>query len=174
MKYFATVNGRDHEVEVLDRAGKLQVTVDGRPVDLSYEEVDRFGQVALRVDGRAFAVSIAGREIDWSVTLAGRAYEVVLEDEREQAAHAAERERQGGGGTVTSVMPGVVVSLLVAEGDEVAEGQPLLVLEAMKMQNEIPAPADARVAKIHVSPGEAVAAGGKLMDLAALEEDAAE
>ena len=64
-----------------------------------------------------------------------------------------------------SVMPGVVVSLLVAEGDAVEEGQPLLVLEAMKMQNEIAAPAAGSVRLIHVQEGEAVSAGAKLVEL---------
>jgi biotin carboxyl carrier protein len=62
-------------------------------------------------------------------------------------------------------MPGVVVSLLVTEGDVVEEGQPLLVLEAMKMQNEIAAPAAGSVRLIHVQEGEAVSAGAKLVEL---------
>ena len=64
-----------------------------------------------------------------------------------------------------SVMPGVVVSLLVAEGDVVEEGQALLVLEAMKMQNEIAAPTAGEVRHIHVAEGEAVSAGAKLVEL---------
>ena len=77
----------------------------------------------------------------------------------------AARAAGAGGGSVKSVMPGVVVSLLASEGDEVEEGQPLLVLEAMKMQNEIAAPAAGTVRLIHVKEGEAVSAGAKLVDL---------
>ena len=69
-----------------------------------------------------------------------------------------------------SVMPGVVVSLLVTEGDVVEEGQPLLVLEAMKMQNEIAAPAAGAVRLIHVDEGEAVSAGAKLVEIEASAE----
>ena len=69
-----------------------------------------------------------------------------------------------------SIMPGVVVSLLVAEGDVVEEGQALLVLEAMKMQNEIAAPTAGEVRLIHVAEGEAVSAGAKLVELEAPAE----
>ena len=69
-----------------------------------------------------------------------------------------------------SVMPGVVVSLLVAEGDVVEEGQALLVLEAMKMQNEIAAPTAGEVRLIHGAEGEAVSAGAKLVELEAPAE----
>ena len=62
-------------------------------------------------------------------------------------------------------MPGVVVSLLVNEGDVVEEGQPLLVLEAMKMQNEIAAPVAGVVKRVHVREAEAVSAGAKLVEI---------
>ncbi|MDF1798244.1 MAG: acetyl-CoA carboxylase biotin carboxyl carrier protein subunit, partial [Planctomycetota bacterium] len=74
-------------------------------------------------------------------------------------------------GLLKAVMPGVVVEINVAVGDTVAEGQPLLILEAMKMQNEIGAPGEGVVKRIHVSQGEAVAAGAKLVELAALPEE---
>ncbi len=170
MKYFVNVNGRDHEVEVVERAGDLVVSIHGRLTDSHYHEVDRHGQIALLMEGRGFAVSVAGKRNELDVTLAGHAYKVEIEDERERAAHAAERERHKGGGLVKAVMPGVVVEVNVAEGDVVAEGQPLLILEAMKMQNEIGAPGEGRVKRIHVEQGVAVAAGAKLVELEALEE----
>lgn len=169
MKYFITVNGRPHEVGVVERLGELEVTVDGRVLDLSYEEVDNLGQVALISDGRSFGVSIEGDEHAASVTIAGHLYAVEIEDERERAAHAAEREATKAGGPIKSVMPGVVVKLLVKEGDFVEKGAPLLILEAMKMQNEIAAPAPGIVKSIHVSEREAVSTGAKLVTLAAVD-----
>jgi biotin carboxyl carrier protein len=62
-------------------------------------------------------------------------------------------------------MPGIVVEVLVAEGETVEEGQPLLILEAMKMQNEIRAAGPGVVDGLHVSKGEAVAAGARLVSL---------
>jgi pyruvate carboxylase subunit B len=167
VKYFVTVNGRAHEVDVVERLGELRVQVDGKELDLSYEEVDNLGQVALISEGRSWAVSIEGDEHTVSATIAGHLYSVEIEDERERAAHAAEREASKGGGPIKSVMPGVVVKLLVKEGDAVDKGAPLLILEAMKMQNEIAAPSGGVVKSIHVSEKEAVASGAKLVTLAA-------
>ena len=171
MKYFVKVNGHDHEVVLTERLGELLVEVDGEPMDIVYEEVDSLGQVlAITGEGAAFGVSIEGDSQRAGITIAGHFYDIEIEDERERAAHAAARAAGAGGGSVKSVMPGVVVSLLVAEGDDVEEGQPLLVLEAMKMQNEIVAPAAGAVVRIHASEGEAVSAGAKLVDLKAAEE----
>ena len=165
MRYLVTVNGRAHEVDVAERLGELSVTIDGRELDLSYEEVDNLGQVALISQGRSWAVSIEGDEHQVAATIAGHVYLVEIEDERELAAHAAAREAGPAGGPIKSVMPGVVVKLLVGEGDSVEKGQPLLILEAMKMQNEINAPGPGVVKTLHVREREAVGCGAKLVTL---------
>jgi len=169
MKYFICVNGVDHQVELKERLGELEVSFDGDPVEMSYDEVDRMGQVGMSLGERAYAVSIEGDHTAAAVTVAGHLYDVTIEDERERAARLAERERVGSGGDLNSVMPGIVVQLLVKEGESVAEGQPLLILEAMKMQNEICAPVAGEVTRIHVAEGEAVASGAKLLFLKAVE-----
>jgi biotin carboxyl carrier protein len=171
MKYFARVNGEEHEIELAEKLGRLVVKYDGEPVDVRYDEVDRLGQLALYVGDRAFGASIEGDSEQSLVTVAGHVYTVELEDERERAAHAAERGRTKAGGDVKSVMPGVVVDLLVAEGDVVEAGQPLLILEAMKMQNEIEAPRAGRVVKLFVAKGEAVGTGVRLVTLGAATDD---
>jgi len=167
VKYYVTVNGQEHLVELVEHLGALEVSYDGQPLDVRYREVDRLGQVALFVGERAYAVSIEGGTHRAGVTVAGHFYDVALEDERERAAHDAERKRSKGGGVLKSVMPGVVVRLLVKAGDEVEKDQPLLILEAMKMQNEILAPQGGRVTALHVREGEAVASGAKLATLTA-------
>ncbi len=169
MKYFVAVNGRPHEVELIEHLGELIVSVDGERLELSYDEVDSLGQVALSAGGRTFGMSIEGDQHTMSATIAGHLYAVEIEDERERAAHAAEREASGGGGVIKSVMPGVVVDLLVGPGDAVEKGQSLLILEAMKMQNEIAASATGTVVAIHVTQGEAVEAGAKLVTIEAAE-----
>ncbi|EMI44751.1 biotin/lipoyl-containing protein [Rhodopirellula sp. SWK7] len=68
-------------------------------------------------------------------------------------------------GSITSPMAGVVLSVDVADGEEVEQEQLLLVLEAMKMENQIIAPAPAKVAKVHVKAGESVAEGQVLVEL---------
>lgn len=169
MKYFVTVNNRPHEVELVERLGRLEVRVDGKALDLSYDEVDALGQVIVLRDGKSFALSMDGSEERVQVTLAGHFYDIGIEDERERAAHAAERAAGKGGGAVTAVMPGVVVEVMVKPGDSVSKGQPLLILSAMKMQNEINAPSDGKVKQVLVAAGQAVASGAKLVLLEATE-----
>ncbi|MCC6405555.1 MAG: biotin/lipoyl-binding protein [Planctomycetes bacterium] len=163
MKYYISVNGKEHLVDVVERLGELKVVVDGSPLELDYEEVDNLGQVAVLCDGKSFGLSIEGDEHKLSATIAGHLYAVEIEDERERAAHAAERAQAKGGGLVKAVMPGIVVKLLVKEGDTVTKDQPLLILEAMKMQNEITAPSDGVVKVLHVREREAVSGGAKLV-----------
>jgi len=169
VKYFALVNGRPHEVELSEEQGLLVARVDGVRLELGYEEVDEAGQVSVQSAGRSYALSIEGGAEAVSVTLAGNFYEVALEDERERAAHAAERAGGKGGGLVKAVMPGIVVELLVAKGQTVQKGQPLLILSAMKMQNEIAAPQAGVVQDLHVAAGQAVSAGAKLVTLSVAE-----
>lgn len=167
MKYYAKVNGRPCEVELRERLGRLEVRVDGALVPVEYTEVDRLGQLALLVDKKSYGASIEGAGDEWSVVVAGHHYKVEIEDERERAARAAERSQSArGAGVVKSVMPGIVIKLLVKEGERVEAGQALLILEAMKMQNEIAAPAAGKVARIHVAQGQAVSSGEKLVMLA--------
>lgn len=165
MKYFVACGDQEVEVEISEHLGKRLVKVNGEPFDISYQEIDSLGQVAVQQGGLAYALSIEGGTESVSVTLAGHVYALTLEDERERAAHAAEKEAGGGLGPLKAIMPGSVVELLVAEGDEVEEGAPLLVLEAMKMQNEIVAPAVGVVEKIIVEAGQAVQAGDVLLIL---------
>jgi glutaconyl-CoA/methylmalonyl-CoA decarboxylase subunit gamma len=169
VKYFVSVNGRNHEVELLERAGKRLVKVDGKELDLSYDEVDDLGQVVLLSQGKSYGLSIEGNDTRVAITLAGHFYDVELEDERERAAHAAEGAAGKSGGTVSSVMPGVVVEVLVKKGAEVEKGDPLLILSAMKMQNEIAAPSAGVVKDLHVNAGQTVSTGEKLVTLAPRE-----
>lgn len=167
MKTFVQVNGKVREVELVERLGELVVSLDGKRVEVSYDEVDPYGQIVLLHDGESFALSIEGDGHATSVTLAGYRYDCALEDERERAANMAARAAAKGGGPVKAVMPGVVLELLVKPGQRVEAGQPLLILEAMKMQNEIRAAAAGIVKSLHVDPGQAVGAGDKLLTLEA-------
>jgi pyruvate carboxylase subunit B len=165
LKYYVTVNGNAHEVELVERTGDLCVTLDGKPCEVDFEEVDRLGQIALSLGEESFAVSIEGEDQEFAVSVAGRFFRVAIEDERERAAHAAERASSRGGGVVSSVMPGVVVEVLVRPRETVSKGQPLLILSAMKMQNEIAAPSAGVVADVHVAAGQAVSTGARLVTL---------
>src|SRR5690606_1522263 len=94
-----------------------------------------------------------------------RHFAVRIESERQRAARARQAPA-GGAGVVKAPMPGRIVKLLVEVGDPVQQGTALLVMEAMKMQNELFASGAGKVASVRVQAGEAVERGAILMDIA--------
>ncbi len=165
MKLFVQIGDREYPLEIIEEAGERKVLLDGEPFDIQYREADSLGQVIVMHGGRSYGLSVEGDLHKAHVTLAGYSYSLTMEDERERAANLAAKEALGGGGPLEATMPGIVVEVLVQEGQEVAAGQPLLILEAMKMQNEIVAPGDGVVDRIAVQAGETVPAGHVLVVL---------
>lgn len=107
----------------------------------------------------------------YRVNVNGVAYEVELEEITGAApatvpAAPAPAAAPAGGESITSPMPGNILSVNVSAGDTVKKGQVLMVLEAMKMENEIPAPKDGKVAQVVVTKGATVGAGDTLVVLA--------
>ena len=116
------------------------------------------GAYSILVGARSYEVKIEESGDEFVVAVDGRRFEVAIEDPRRAGARA-ERIDSASSGDIGSPMPGKVVRVLVSAGDEVQPGQGLLVVEAMKMQNEIKAPVAGKIKTVHVSEGSAVAAG---------------
>ena len=149
-----------------------EARVDGQPVAAAdgwrLDLVDRAHGVGRLTDGeRSLLVLAEGQGSDWAVTLRGRRIPVTVRSWRERVLAEAETEARAHAGPVEvrATLPGLIVTVAVASGDEVAEGQPLLTIEAMKMQNEVRAPRAGRVIKVEVAPGETVATGAGLLRL---------
>jgi biotin carboxyl carrier protein len=156
MKYITTVEGKQFLVEVID---EKHISVDGKVYEVDFESVSGQPVYSLIVDGRSHESYIyQGEEENWQVLLRGRLYPVTVEDEREKRLRAA----AGGGVAETgefhlrAPMPGLVVAIPVTEGQQVKRGQVILILESMKMQNEIKAPRDGVIGRIRVKVGETV------------------
>ncbi len=167
MKYFLrSSSGRRLEVEVEhDPPSTFRLRVDGRNLRADLVDVDRQGQYAACLDDRSFAAAIEQRDDQHLlVTLGGECFVIQATDEREQAAGALASTRPRAE-TVKASMPGIVVRVSVTAGEAVSAGQPLLVLEAMKMQNEVCAEHVGVVSTVEVSPGQAVAAGEIMLRL---------
>ena len=175
MKYYVEWGGKTRVVEVRASDAGLTVTVDGDPHPADLATVDGSGLMNLLVDGRSVSYGVRFEEDACVLSFHDRDVRVPIMDERTRLARLATGGAGGkaAGAEVKSVMPGVVKEMRVAEGDQVAEGQPLLILEAMKMENEIRAPAAGRVAKVAVEAGAAVEKGALLIRLAPEEESAA-
>jgi acetyl/propionyl-CoA carboxylase alpha subunit len=151
---------------------ELETLVDGDLVEprdgWRLEWVDRPRGIARVTDGeRGLDVLVEGQGSEWWVTLRGRRIPVAVRSWRERVLAEAETEARAHAGPVEvrATLPGLVVAVTVAPGDEVDEGTPLLTIEAMKMQNEVRAPRGGRVIEVSVAPGQAVATGAGLLRL---------
>jgi len=167
MKYHVTLDGETVVIELVERAGRTFAVRDGAEVPVELCAV-RNGAYSLLVDSASLPVVAAGANDDLLLTLASETWHATVQDEREVLAAAALGERAGrrGGGVLRAVMPGIVRDVVVRAGDAVHRGTPLLILEAMKMQNEVRADAEGTVAEVHAKAGTAVAKGDPLVTLA--------
>lgn len=171
MKRTLLIGKETHDVEVLRQDGVTTLVWDGVAEAVDIVEVEP-GSWSVIMDGKSVDVRLDGAKNPdpdvqgFRATLYDAPYEFALQDPR-KALLVAAGGAAGFGGTLTAPMPGKVVKLLVKEGDLVTEGQPLLIMEAMKMQNELRATSAGRVSKITLQEGATVETGGTLMILEA-------
>jgi biotin carboxyl carrier protein len=154
------------DVDVQDLPnGALEVRVGGRPVRVDVVAVG--AQLSVTMDGHVVDLTTEGAPPDLGAVASGlRAY-VRVESERQRAAEAARRgDRVSGDKLALSPMPGRIVKVLVHAGDAIAAGQPLIVMEAMKMENEIRAKTAGTIAQVHVVAGDTVEGNARLVTLA--------
>ncbi|MFQ5876721.1 MAG: biotin/lipoyl-containing protein [Acidobacteriota bacterium] len=173
MRCVASVGDREFRVEISRRgAGRYAVRLDGR--ELVVESRGTRPSLVLWAEGRIVEATVAregdgaavpgAEERAYAVTIGGRTYPVRIADPLRRAARAAPPRREGRA-EVRAVMPGRVTALLVREGQEVRRGQGVIVVEAMKMENEIPAPKEGKVVAVSVATGETVEAGAVLLSV---------
>jgi biotin carboxyl carrier protein len=165
MKYFTKLDGEEREFEIERHGDRLQVRSGDRIYALDAALVGDGEVFSLLVDGRSYDVMADVQRETVVLQMVGERFSVHVEDDRERAAHAVAGHKLGGKRELRAAMPGIVVDVKVAEGDEVAEGQTLVVLEAMKMQNPLVAESAGKVTRVLCKKGEAVAGGALLLEL---------
>jgi pyruvate carboxylase subunit B len=155
MRYIAIVNGRECTI-ALDQTGRITVDETSHRVEL--ESIDGDTLFCLFVDGEPQEVFAERRGSSYQLTIDGTRYDVQVQDEqlRWPGEWRDEAGRGGGEATVVSPMPGIVVDVLVEEGQSVQAGERLAILEAMKMENDIRAPCAGLVESVPVVPGQTV------------------
>ncbi len=138
--------------------GGYRATVGDRVYAVTAEAID--GGWLLSLDGRRIRVYVAARGSERFVSVEGASYALttVQGQERRRAASAAS-------GDLTAQMPGQVREVFVAAGDAVTSGQTLLLLEAMKMEIRVSAPADGRIRRLLVTAGDVVDRGQRLVEM---------
>lgn len=157
MRYITTVNNKAYTIEIND---DHSVIVDGVVHPVDFVNLDDQPVFTLLVDGQSYEAYIQpGEDNQWQVLLRGTMYTAEVEDEREKRLRAAGGVATGGGSgefNLKAPMPGLVVVVPVTEGQAVKKGDNLIILESMKMQNELKAPRDGVVARVRVKPGDSV------------------
>lgn len=162
MRYFVTIADRTVEVDLTGETPRI----DGQPVHAELATLPGTPVRHLLLDGRSYSLLAAAgaRRGQWEISLGAERFVAGAVDERTRAI----REMSGGEvedtlKAVTAPMPGLVLRLEVEVGQAVKAGQGVVIVEAMKMENELKAPADGVVARIEVQPGQTVEKGATLI-----------
>jgi biotin carboxyl carrier protein len=148
---------REAELQGRTAEGVWRVVVDGRTFEVRVERVAE-GIYRVRVGGQAETLHAVSDGATLHFQWQGRAYRLVRETPRQ-------RSRAAAAGTLDAPMPGRVAMVHVQPGQAVTQGQALLVIEAMKMENVVRAPRDGQVKTVHVAVGARVAPGTPLVEL---------
>jgi biotin carboxyl carrier protein len=170
MKRTLLIGKDSHEVELLRQDGATTLVWEGQSHPIDILELEP-GCYSILLDGRSVEVRLdQAKSPDpeahaYRAMLYDGAYEFALVDPR-RALLAGAGGAGAGGGLLLSPMPGKIVKLLVKPGDAVQEGQTLLVMEAMKMQNELKTSTTGTVATVHVQEGATVETGASLITVA--------
>jgi biotin carboxyl carrier protein len=154
VNYVAKVDGQTYEITV-DPEGAVKL--DGVPVEADLQSIDGGFHYSLLLGVASHEVFVEHCDDFCIVTLDGQRYRVEPADERARRMSARQAEvEEAGAGEVSSPMPGVVVAVLVEAGQEIRAGEGLLILEAMKMENEIRARRSGTVEAVEVTAGQRV------------------
>ncbi|MFH1687562.1 MAG: biotin/lipoyl-containing protein [bacterium] len=158
-KYLVTVDGHEYDIEVDYRQSGYKLTVNGAPVEVVSNDLGGT-RSQLLVDNRSFEVDVRadGRVGERTVFMLGIEIPAIIEDYN--LARMRKTAGMSAGPTVDrqfrAPMPGMVLEVKVSAGDQVKKGAPMMIIEAMKMENVIKAPANATIAKVVVDKGRSV------------------
>ncbi|MGQ9490692.1 MAG: acetyl-CoA carboxylase biotin carboxyl carrier protein subunit [Anaerolineae bacterium] len=165
MKYFATINNRTYEIDI-DHQG--QVTVDGHKLSADMKLVGGHHLYSLLLDNVSYEVVLDTENEKrnfYTVMVSGLQYTVKVQDERSRRLALVDRSLRPPEGEllIKAPIPGLVVKVPVEVGQEVAEGETLVILEAMKMENELRAPRRGVVSDVRVAAGDQVGLGQMML-----------
>ena len=127
---------------------------------------DNMKKRKVKVNGEDFDVELEKQGSVWNVSIEGESFNIEVEGSSVGESSGSKRKKRGRGkksGIISSTIPGKIVSISVEEGDNVSEGDVVMILEAMKMQNEIQAPLSGTVTAINCKPGDSIEANSPLV-----------
>jgi len=182
MPYISTINGKSYRVDAGENSPQRNVLVEGTSYSVDWRQIaplaaDAKGQTgaggrySLIIEGKSYEVFARrinkpdeGDGQTYEIQMAGERFEVYIEDEREKALAGAAKSPHASGETmVRAPMPGLVVGIPLEAGTSVARGQDVIVLEAMKMENDLPSPIAGTIKEVRVGKGQTVNQGDVLV-----------
>jgi len=161
MTYEVIIDGKAHRIELNHVDGRVLCRLDGKDVNADAIVAAR-DVMSIVIDGRAYEVKRERVRDELHVVIGADRYAAEVRDPRSLRTHKAGDTGLAGPKKLLSPMPGKIVRLLLGEGASVHSGQGVVIVEAMKMQNEIKSPKDGIVKKILTSEGATVNAGEAL------------
>jgi len=164
MAFIAKLGGESCRVEIEEMDKSLyRVSVDGNDLVVDAKKTG-LSSYSLIIDNRSFEVDVDVSEDEYRVLVDGRSYHIHLIDERRIRLGGLQTGIQlQGRQNVAVPMPGKVIAVLVSEGDRVEKGQGLVIVEAMKMENEVRSPISGEVKEVRAKAGETLEAGAVLV-----------
>jgi biotin carboxyl carrier protein len=164
MIYYAKVNGEVKPVKIERNGDLYSVSIGDEAFTVDHRSLEGLGSLSLLVNSRCFEASVADHERVKLVSINGEKFEIDLTDELSfMAGTPSVHHGHAGEEIVKTPMPGVVVAIEVAPGQKVDAGSPVVIVEAMKMQNEISTVGGGMVKEILVREGDIVESNQKLV-----------
>ena len=167
-RYLVQVDGKEYDIELEYRQDAFEATINGEPVDLKRHHIAENRSVLL-IDGQSIEFDVRQTDAPGERLVFMKGIEVPVIIENYQLAQLRKRAGMSSAGavnkTISAPMPGLVIDIKVAPGDAVGKGQPLLIIEAMKMENVMKSPADGIVKAVHARTGSSVDKNDKLIEL---------
>ena len=154
MNYEVVVNDETYVIDITDD----HILLNGDEISMDFYQIGSSALYSMLVNNESFEALVENQDDIWKVSMRGNQYEVTVVDERTRLLRSRSGADLGGGGggTIKSPMPGLVVAIPVEIGQEVEKGDNIIILESMKMENELKSPCAGRVNRITVSPGDTV------------------
>lgn len=164
MIYEVTIGEKSHRVELTRNDSGWHCKLDGRPVPLDVVPAQQ-GVLSILLDGKSYEVKQESSAAGTSIVVGHQRFPAAVRDPRSLRARRSTEAGTHGVRKISAPMPGKVVRIMAAVGTEVEAGQGVVVIEAMKMQNELKSPKKGIVKKLNVSEGAAVEAGQSLAEV---------
>ena len=160
--YELVLEGRRRKLRLKRSGGRAWAEFGGKSLEVDVARLPE-GSFSLILEGRSHDVAVSPQDGGFQVFVDGESFQVGLVDPRREGPATPGGGQAAGPAAVSAPMPGKVVRILAAEGEAVRQGQGLVVVEAMKMQNELGSPKSGRIRSVRVVEGQAVNAGEPLV-----------